>query len=164
MPEPGNVLVSDVVRPFTARRVAGRRLPAWAGVTTDRVYVLFTSIEETLAAVPVASRLAEALHSRLTVLHFRAIAFGAPLDSPSGVSPLETEDFRERLAEQASDAEVRVCICRDAQGALSSVLKGRSLVLLGRRRRWWPTAADRWRRTLEAAGHLVVVVDGATHA
>jgi hypothetical protein len=44
------------------------------------------------------------------------------------------------------------------------VLERPSLVVVGRHRRWWPTMADRWRRTLEAAGHLVVVVDEDAHA
>ena len=133
-------------------------------IATNPVYVLFTSLEETILALRVASPLATALRSRLIVVHFRPIAFGAPLESPSGVSPLETEDFRARLEAENCDAEVKVCVCRDARAALSTVVKEHSLVLVGRRRRWWSTSADRWRRTLESAGHLAIVVDEHAHA
>lgn len=142
------------------RRVLGRR----DEVGTDRVYLLFTSFEETLAAIPVASRLARALRSRLTVVHLKPVAFGAPLEDPCGLSPVETNEFRARLEAEHSDAEAKVCVCRDARAALSAVFKSRSLVVLGRHRRWWPTYADRWRRTLEGAGHVVVVVDEHPHA
>jgi hypothetical protein len=133
-------------------------------VATDAVYVVFTSIEETVLAVRVASPLAAALRSRLIVVHFRPIAFGAPLDHPTGVSPLETEEFRARLEAEDCEADVRVCVCRDVHAALSTVFKEHSLVVLGNQRRWWRTTANRWRRTLEAAGHLVVLVDEEAHA
>jgi hypothetical protein len=141
------------------RAVAERALERRGDLTTDRVYLLFTSLEETLAAIPVASRLARALHSRLTVVHLRAVSFGAPLEHPCGLSPVETTEFRSRLEAEDGDAEARVCVCRDARAAVSTVFRVRSLVVLGRHHRWWPTFADRWRRRLEAAGHLVVVVD-----
>jgi hypothetical protein len=141
-------------------RVLGRR----DELSTDRVYLVFTSFEETLAAIPVASRLARALRSRLTVVHFKPVAFGAPLEHPCGLSPVETNEFRARLEAESCDAEARVCLCREARTALSTVFNGRSLVVIGRHRRWWRTPGDQWRRTLEAAGHLVVVVDEQAHA
>jgi hypothetical protein len=130
-----------------------------AVVQIDQVYVLFTSIDETIRAVEVACRLATALHGGVTVLHFRPVDFGAPVDSPGGVSPAESEAFRRRLEAIDCPATVRVCLCRNARTALPAVLRERALVVIGRHRRWWPTAADRWRRTLEAAGHYVVVAD-----
>lgn len=144
--------------------VGGRALAPRAELTTDRVYVLFTSFEETLAAVRVANRFARALHSRLTVVHFRPVAFGAPLECPGGLSPAETQEFKERLEVENCEAEVQVCLCRDARGALATIFNGRAVVVLGRHRRWWPTAADRWRRTLETAGHLVVMADEGADA
>ncbi len=147
-------------KPAAVGRVLGRR----DELATDRVYLLFTSFEETTAAIPTASRLALALRSRLTVVHFKPVPFAAPLESPSGLSPVETSEFRKRLAAEGCDAEARVCVCRDAGAALSTVLGRRSLVVLGRHRRWWRTSADRWRSRLEAAGHLVVVVDEHAHA
>jgi hypothetical protein len=122
------------------------------------VYVLFTGFTETLSAVRVASQLASAVGGGVTVVHFRPIGFLMPLDHPSGLSPVETDAFKAGLAAEACDARVRVCLCRDPRQALRSVIDRQSLVVIGGRRGWWPTASHRWRRTLEQAGYVVVSV------
>jgi hypothetical protein len=155
----GNV---EPFRPVRAERRAGSSRST--ELSTDRVYVLFTSFNETLAAIPVASELARALRSRLTVVHFQPVSFGAPLEPPCGLSPVETSEFRNRLEDEHCEAEARVCVCRDARAAFSTVFNGRCLVVLGHHRRLWSTSSDRWRRTLEAAGHLVVMVNEPSHA
>jgi hypothetical protein len=131
---------------------------------TDEIYVLFTSLDETLAAVRVAKRLAVALGSGVTLVHLRAVPWGAPVEEPSGRSPLEADGVVERLAAEDVGVHVKVYLCRDARRAVSSAFKGRSLIVIGGRRHWWPTRSDRWRRTLEAEGHLVICVDEANHA
>ena len=126
-----------------------------------QVYVVFTEPEETLRAVRVAGQLAGAIGAGVTVIHFRAIGFGAPLDHPAGLSPVETETFKARLAAEAGGAFARVCLCRDAREAVRSVLDRRSLIVIAGRRRWWPTPANRWRRTLEDEGYAVVFLNDA---
>ena len=114
-------MMTENVRAFDPKHAGIRRvLGRGDEVATDRVYLLFTSFEETLAAIPVASRLAQALRSRLMVIHFKPVAFGAPLEDPCGLSPVETNEFRARLEAEQSDAEARVCVCRDARAALAT--------------------------------------------
>ena len=126
-----------------------------------RVCLLFTSTDETLGALPVARRLAEALRSRLTLVHFRPVPIGAPLEAPTGLSPAEMEAFRTRVGEEAGDIEIRVYVCRDVRQALRSAIDRRSLIVVGGRHHWWPTRSHRWRRTLEEEGYAVVFVSGA---
>lgn len=152
--------IIPIARARTGGPAAGRAGREQARSAPRRVYVLFTEIEETLGAVRVGRRLADAIAGRVTVVHFRPVDFAAPIDSPSGRSPAETDAFRARLEAEGCDVDVRVCLCRDARRALPLVFEDHSLVVVGGRHRWWPTPADRWRRTLEAAGHLVVFVDG----
>jgi hypothetical protein len=135
----------------------GRESTAWA---PQQIYVLFTDPEETLRAVRVAGPLAHAIGGDVTVVHFRSIGFGAPLEYPAGLSPVETDAFRARLAAVDGNASVRVWLCRDARQAIRSVIDGRSLIVIGGRRGWWPTPSKRWRRILEAQGYLVVFVNG----
>jgi hypothetical protein len=127
----------------------------------QEVYVLFTGLEETLHAVRVASQLATATRGGVTVIHFRPIGFLMPLDHPSGLSPVETDAFKARLNAENCGARVRVCLCRDPRMAIRSVIDRDSLIVIGRRRGWWPTPSTRWRRRLEEEGYVVVLANEA---
>ena len=135
------------------------------GVRTDAVYVVFTSIDETLAAARVASDLAKAMAVPLTVIHFRTVPYALSVERPDGLSPVETDAFVNRLRRGGLDARVRVYLCRSSRRAIPMAFKEHSLVVMaGRRtRRWRLSRSERWRRALEMAGHFVVFVDEAQH-
>jgi hypothetical protein len=132
-------------------------------IRTDTVYVVFTSIEDTLAAVRVAGDFAKALGVPLTLTHVRTVPFALPLDEPGGVSPIETDLFLRRLRAEGLDMRVHVHLCRDERRAIPLAFKPQSLIVVAGRRRWWPTESARWRRMLAAAGHFVLFVDAAEH-
>jgi hypothetical protein len=123
------------------------------------VCVLFTTEEETLAAARVASRLAKAMHVPLSVTDVRTVPYPLSVDAPSESSPVETETFKRRLEMADVDARVRVFWCRNRKTVVPMAFRGHSLIVIGGRRRWWPTKAERCRRQLEAAGHFVLFVD-----
>jgi len=127
-------------------------------VRTDAVYVVFTSIEDTFAAVKVAHSLATTMGASLTIVHFWMVPPQLPVDAPTGISPAESEAFLARLRAEGVDAEVRICLCRSDQRAIAQAFKPRSLVVLAGRRHWWPTPLERRLRALEAAGHHVLCV------
>jgi hypothetical protein len=133
-------------------------------VRTSQVCVVFTTLDETLTAIPVADQLARALGVPLTVVHLRAVPYPLQVDQPAGHSPIETDVFAERLRADGIDARVCVFLCRNPLHTVATALRPRSLVVIGGRRSWWPTAGERWRRTLEAQGHFVLFVDEAQHA
>jgi hypothetical protein len=133
------------------------------GVRTDAVYVVFTSIDETLAAAHVAADLARAMAVPLALIHFRTVPYSLSVDRPTGLSPLETDSFLNLLRAEALDMRVRVYLCRSLGRAIPMVFKKRSLVVIAGRRRWWFSRTERWRRALETAGHLVVFVDNDQH-
>jgi hypothetical protein len=128
-------------------------------IRTDAVYVVFTSIEETLAAVHVAGDFARALGVPVTLVHFRPVPYALPVDQPCGISPVETEAFIARLRAERLDVRVRVWSCRDERRAMRLAFKGHSLIVVAGRRHWWPTRSRRLRRMLDQAGHFVVFVD-----
>jgi hypothetical protein len=73
-------------------------------------------------------------------------------------------DFNERrlrvLAGQSRvETRVSIYLCRDALPTLLSVLKPHSLVVVGSRKRWWPTAEKRLAAKLRRAGHVVMVTE-----
>jgi hypothetical protein len=132
-------------------------------VRTDAVYVVYTSIDGTLAAVRVAGDFARALGVPVTLIHFRSVPYALSVDQPNGVSPVETDGFVTLLRAEGLDTRVRVYLCRDPRRALPLAFRAHSLIVVAGRRSWWPTESERWRRTLEAAGHFVLFVDPSEH-
>jgi len=132
-------------------------------IRTDTVHVLFTSIDETLAAVRTAGDFAKALGVPVTVVHFRPVPYPLPVDAPCGVSPVETDAFIARLRAEGADIRVRVYMCRDEQQAIPFAFSRHSLIVIAGRRGWWPGRSEQRRRMLEAAGHFVMFVDTSEH-
>jgi len=154
---------------YSTQRAAVVEMPGEAArlqapaLRTDAVSVVYTTVDDTLDAVRVGADLAKALGAPLHLVHFRAVPVHVPVGEPTGVSPLETDAFIERLRAEGIAAAVRVYLCRDASRTIPWAFKPHSLIVIGGRRSWWPTLAERWRDALEAAGHFVVFVDPSEH-
>jgi len=159
-------LSSPSVEDFGARP-ENPRSPEFAhpapSIRTDAVYVVYTTLKETLAAVRVAHEFADAVGVPVTVVHFRTVPYAVPVETPGGISPIETDGFIARLRAEGLDVRLRVYLCRDERRALPFVFTSHSLIVVAGPRRWWPTPAQRMRRLLEAAGHFVVFVNTLEH-
>jgi hypothetical protein len=143
------------------------RVPGDCGapaIRTNAVYVVFTNVEETMAALRTASAFAWPMGIPVTLVHVRPIPYALPVDMPSGISPIETDGFGRQLEREGLDVQARVYLCRDERRGFETAFERHSLIMLGGRRGWWSRRVDRLRRTLEAAGHLVMVVDPADQA
>jgi hypothetical protein len=139
-------------------------LPDSRDIRTNAVYVVYTAIDETLAALRIAGGFATALSAPLVLVHYRTVPYPLPVDSPAGISPIQSEEFLERLGVERLEVQSRVYLCRNDRRAIARGLTSPSLVVVGGRRRWWPTRAERWHRVLEKAGHYVIFVEETSHA
>jgi hypothetical protein len=63
-----------------------------------------------------------------------------------------------RLELGTFEPSVHVYLCRDQVEALLQVLRPNSLVVIGGRKHWWPTAERRMARALRSKGHRIVFV------
>jgi hypothetical protein len=57
--------------------------------------------------------------------------------------------------ESPVETNVQIYLCRDPFEALEGALSPGSLVVLGGRKRWWPTREKRLAKKLHRAGHEV---------
>jgi hypothetical protein len=128
-------------------------------IRTEAVYVIVTTIDESLAAARVARDLAATMDVPLVLFHFQTVRFAPAPNLPTGISPVETEAVVAQLRAEGVDTRVRVFCCRNQRQAIPYAFKPHSLVVVAGQRSWWPTRSQRWRRALEASGHFVVFVD-----
>jgi hypothetical protein len=155
--------MSEIIRLAPSATLVSTREVA-SVLRTDVVYIVFTTIEDTLAAVRIADRLGRAMAVPLTLIHFRTIPYRMSIESPSGLSPIETGMFVSQLEAEGFNVRVRVYLCRNEWRAIPLAFKRHSLIVIGGHRRWWRSVSERWRRKLEAAGHFVVFVDTPSHS
>jgi hypothetical protein len=123
------------------------------------VSVVFTSADATLAALKEAGDLARSLGGHITLIVPQIVPYPLPLTSPPVLA--DFNERRLRVIASGCRVETRVCIylCRDPLETLRSVLKPHSLVVVGSRKRWWPTAEKRLAAKLRSAGHEVIVTE-----
>ena len=123
------------------------------------IFVVFTNKPGTLAALNMANRLATKLDARLRLIMPYEVHYSLPLNQP----PVQVEFLERQLRTLAAQAMMeiagQVLLCRDKQRALEAVLGHSSLVIVGGRRRWWPTAEQKLAQALTRDGHHVVFAE-----
>ena len=151
-----NPVFEQLVSPSTPLTEQGQ---AGAECRALDVSVVFTSAEPTVYALKKACALAGTLDLRITLIVPQVVPYQVPLHSPPVLIDFQEARLRPIAALTAVETTVRIYLCRDRWEALNSVLKPRSLVILGGRRKWWPTPERRLARKLRRAGHEVIVTE-----
>ena len=123
------------------------------------ITVLFTTIEPTLSALRMAGTLANRLKACLTLIVPQIIPYPLPLTSPPVLLDFNERRFRVIAGECPVETAVQIYLCRDRYDLLARALKPHSVVVIGSRKRWWPTAEKRLCRRLRRVGHEVVLAE-----
>ena len=143
-------------------KTAGAHFIASAARRRDsnlQLHVIFTGLKETEASLGAAGEWARDLGGRLTLLVAEVVPFPLDLDCP----PVPTEFTEELLSQLAGKQEVetsvKVFLCRDRNQTIRQALNPNSIVVIGSRKRWWPTRAQWLASLLRRDGHQVIVLD-----
>src|ERR1700683_326901 len=126
------------------------------------ITVLSTTQEGTLAALKASAVLARDLEATLGFIITEVVPFRLPLDQPRvsvGFLKRRQEALVAEAGLQGAEIRVQICICRDRKETLGRLLAAPSLIVLGGRRRWWPTCEQRLETFLARLGHQVVFID-----
>jgi hypothetical protein len=129
------------------------------GAETDQqlnIAVIFTSVESTLTALKEAGNLAGSLGARIKLVVPQVVPFPLPLETPPVLVEFNENRFRVMASESPVETNVLIYLCRDRFETLISVLKPGSIVVVGGRKRWWPTEDEILARQLRRAGYEVL--------
>lgn len=137
--------------------------PSRPGVETSEpcltISVLFTSVEATIAALSKAGGMADKLGARIVLLVMQPVPFPVPLDDPPVSVGWNEERLREVARISPVDTGVRIYLCRNRLQTLKSALQPGSIVVIGCRKRLWPTSEVRLARELRRLGHQVILTE-----
>jgi hypothetical protein len=120
------------------------------------ITVVFTSVEDTLSALKEAGTLADRLGARIELVVAQIVPYPLPLTSPPVLLDWNERRFRVIAGDSAVETKVSLYLCRDRVETLLATLRPESVVVLGGRKRWWPTTETRLARALRRAGHEVI--------
>ena len=129
------------------------------GVEADQqlnIAVVFTSVESTLAALKEAGNLASSLGARIKLVVPRVVPHPLPLETPPVLVDFNENRFRVMASESPVETSVQIYLCRDRFETLTGALKPGSIVVLGGKKRWWPTKDEVLARRLRRAGYEVL--------
>jgi hypothetical protein len=122
------------------------------------VTVVFTTVPATLIALQRGGELARQLGARIRILVPQVVPYPLPLDRPQVDPKFKVRHFRTLSVDGAIETRIDVWLCRDPYDAFMQGLSPRSVVLIGGRKRWWPTREKGLAKTLSLAGHHVIFV------
>ena len=131
------------------------------------VYVIYTDVPATLAALRAAGELASQLHAKIHLLVPHVVPYPRPLESPAVSFEFIENRFRTLAGGQSVETDVQVCLCRDRKEHLISALTPNCVAVLGEKtRHWGPCWLGRWlpgkerklAKALERRGVHVVLV------
>jgi len=150
------------IRRFDVSRSV-QRTRRTAGFNPARnITVVYTTEEGTAAALRSAADLALRLDARITLAVADVVPSRRPLSEPTfPIRQLEERSQRVVADSGVRGAEIRIQIwlCRDLRKCLRQILNLHSLVVLGGRAGWWPSAEQKLQRWLAAMGYHVIFAD-----
>jgi hypothetical protein len=119
------------------------------------IVVVFTSPQATITALRKAGGLAASLGAAIKLVVPQVVPYPLPLTSPPVLLDFQEKRFREIAAESPVDIRVQLYLCRDELETLKIALKPHSIVVIGGRKRWWPTREQRLARKLQSHHEVI---------
>jgi hypothetical protein len=124
------------------------------------VNVVYMRLPGAAKTLHTASGLARGLGARVTVHVPQVIPYPLELKAPPVSVQFAERQLLSLAGEQPVETNIQMYLCRDLTDTIRRVLKPDSVVVIGGRKRWWPTPEQRLAAVLRRDGHHVIL----THA
>jgi len=123
------------------------------------VFVIFTDAPGTRAALEMAEELAQKLEAHIKLLVPYEVPYNLPLTEPAVPVEFLEGQIRNLACDTRLEVAAHIYLCRHKRRTLEILLRPHSLIVVGGRKRWWPTSAQELGRNLEKAGHHVIFAE-----
>jgi hypothetical protein len=121
------------------------------------VIVIFTDASGTQAALEMAEGLAQKLEARIRLLMPYEVPYALPLTKPAVPVEFLEGQIRNLACKTHLEVAAHIYLCRDKRRILELLLRPHSLIVVGGKKRWWPTSAQELAQSLQRSGHQVIL-------
>jgi hypothetical protein len=123
------------------------------------IAILFTSPEATIGALERTAALLNGLDARINLVAAQTVPYPLALDNPPVSVAFNEQRLFDVAAESSVETTMHLYLCRSRLEMLTSVLKSGSVLMIGVRKRWWPSWERRLARDLESAGFQIILLE-----
>ncbi len=123
------------------------------------VFVIYTDSPGTLAALQMADKLARRLEAHIGLLMPYEVPYTLPLTKPAVPVEFLEGQLRNLACSTGLEIAVHIYLCRDKRRTLGLILRQHSLTVVGGKKRWCPTSAQKLAQDLQKAGHHVIFAE-----
>jgi hypothetical protein len=123
------------------------------------VAVIFTAPSAMRETLRTAIALAGNLSATVTLVVPQVVPYPLPLDQSPKHSSFDEKRSRALAAWAPQVTAIQLCMGREADETIDSVLPPHSVVVIGGRRRWWRSRGERLARQLRRRGHDVLFAE-----
>jgi hypothetical protein len=123
------------------------------------IKVIYTGTSATSAALAAAASMARGLSARITILAAQVVPYPLPLTDPPVPTGFTERVLASMTAELEEESSIEIRLCRDREQTLRQAVGPASVVVIGTRKRWWPTPEKTLARLLQRDGRRVVLVN-----
>ena len=120
------------------------------------INLVYARLPGTASALRAATVLAHGLGARVTVHVAQVIPYPLELKAPPVSVPFAENQLLSMADGQPVETNICMYLCRDLTDAIRRALKPNSVVVIGGRKRWWPTREQRLASALRRDGHHVI--------
>ncbi|MGA2608406.1 MAG: hypothetical protein ABSH01_13250 [Terriglobia bacterium] len=144
--------------PCREQTIVGYTSPAADTHEELEIFVIFTDHSGTLAALRMARHLGDKLDARLRLLMPFEVPYTLPLTRPAVPVGFLEEQLHALASKIPMDIAAHIYLCRDKCRSVRLILKPRSIVILGGRKRWW-SVEQKLASVLKKDGHHVIFAE-----
>jgi len=123
------------------------------------VFVIFLDASGAEAALQTADSLAQKLGARLRAVWPYEVPYSLPLTKPPIPVEFLEGQVRDAAAKTHLEVAAQIYLCRDRKTTLGLLLPPNSLIVMGGKRRWWPTPEQKISKALQDLGHQVLFAE-----
>jgi hypothetical protein len=121
------------------------------------IYVLYTSVCCTFAALEKAREWAHLFGNTITVLVVQDVPYVLPLENPPVPMEFISAHINEISRRFSESIRIRAYLCRDRTATLRRILDLNTPIVIATPKRWWPNSDSRLAKNLHRFGYLAIL-------